>query len=148
MKNQNYLLALAVGAVAYFAYMNVQKKKKATQGGGSDSTDADKQNLPTGETWTSLAKKNNEVFEKVRALQSGLNIVLTQMELEILKVDGYLGDKTQKAIHRVFGDYMGTLKVGDVGTLGWYLKQLADKKALKKDDARFLNNAWFANLWK
>jgi hypothetical protein len=152
MKNQNYLLVLAVGAIAYFAYMEVQKKKKQGESGdgsgGGDTTDANKITLPSGSTWSSLAKSNSEILQKVKALQSGLNIVLTQMGKKILVEDGLLGALTQKAIFDVFGDHMGSLKVGDMMTLNWYLKQLADKKALKKEDVRFLSNQWFINLWK
>lgn len=145
MKNQNLLIALGVGAIAYFAYMEMQKKKKQQ---GGDDTKSEDPKLPTGKTWIDLAKENPEIKKKVEALQVGLNVVLTQLGQPNLKVDGYLGDKTQEAITRVFGDHYGVLKAGDIKTLDFFLRQQASIGAQKKNDARFLSNKWFENLWK
>jgi len=144
MKNQNLLIALGIGAVAYFAYQNMQKKKKQQTEGG-ENTDP---KLLQQKTWIDLAKENPEIKEKVTALQVGLNVVLTQLGKPNIKVDGWLGNETQQAITDVFGDHYGTLKVGDIKTLDWFLKQQASINAQRKDDVRFLSNKWFENLWK
>jgi hypothetical protein len=143
MKNQNLLIALGIGAIAYFAYQSVQKKKKKQLEGG-DSEGAN----TTGKTWIQLANENPEIKEKVRALQVGLNVVLTQLGKPNIGVDGDLGTETQKAIKDVFGDHYGTLKAGDVKTLDWFLGVQASINAQKKNDTRFLSNKWFQELWK
>ena len=145
MKNQNLLIALGIGAIAYFAYMEMQKKKKQQSGDESEGQDPQ---LPKEKTWIQLARENPEIKKKVEALQVGLNVVLTQFGEPNIKVDGELGDKTQAAITRVFGDHYGTLKAGDVKTLDWFLITQARSNAQRKDDVRFLSNQWFANLWK
>jgi len=146
MKNQNLLIALGIGAIAYFAYQSVQKKKKQQLEGG-DSQGASPA-LPTGKTWIQLANENPEIKEKVKALQVGLNVVLTQLGKPNLKVDGLLGSQTQQAIKDVFGDHYGVLKAGDIQTLDWFLRLQASINAQKKDDSRFLSNKWFQDLWK
>ena len=146
MKNQNLLIALGIGAIAYFAYQSMQKKKKQ-QLEGDDSQGASPA-LPTGKTWIQLANENPEIKQKVRALQVGLNVVLTQLGKPNIAVDGDLGTETQKAINDVFGDHYGTLKAGDVKTLDWFLGVQASINAQKKDDSRFLSNKWFQDLWK
>jgi hypothetical protein len=144
MKNQNLLIALGIGAIAYFAYM--QKKKKQQSGDESEGQDSQ---LPKEKTWIQLARENPEIKKKVEALQVGLNVVLTQLGEPNIKVDGLLGSETQAAIIRVFGDHYGeVLKAGDVKTLDYFLITQARINAQKKDDVRFLSNAWFQNLWK
>jgi hypothetical protein len=146
MKNQNLLIALGIGAIAYFAYQSMQKKKKKQlEGGDSEGTNTA---LPTGKTWIQLAKENPEIEQKVRALQVGLNVVLTQLGKPNIGVDGDLGTETQQAIMDVFGDHYGTLKAGDIATLDWFLRLQASINAQKKDDSRFLSNKWFQDLWK
>jgi hypothetical protein len=149
MKNQNLLIALGIGAIAYFAYMEMQKKKKQQSGDESEGQDPKLSKEKTNsQKWIELCRQNPEIFKKVEALQVGLNVVLTQFGEPNIKVDGELGDKTQAAITRVFGDHYGTLKAGDVKTLDWFLTMQARSNAQRKDDVRFLSNEWFANLWK
>ena len=146
MKNQNLLIALGIGAIAYFAYMEMQKKKKQQSGDESEGQDPQ---LPKEKTWIQLARENPEIKKKVEALQVGLNVVLTQLGEPNIKVDGLLGSETQAAIIRVFGDHYGeVLKAGDVKTLDYFLITQARINAQRKDDVRFLSNAWFQNLWK
>ena len=142
MKNQNLLIALGIGAIAYFAYMEMQKKKKQQSG---DESEGQEPQLPT---WIQLAREKPEIKKKVEALQVGLNVVLTQLGEPNIKVDGELGTNTQKAITRVFGDHYGVLKAGDIKTLDYFLRTQASINAQRKDDVRFLSNEWFQNLWK
>jgi hypothetical protein len=154
MKNQNLLIALGIGAIAYFAYMEMQKKKNQQSGDESEGDESKGQDPKlsnqslNSQKWIELCRQNPEIFKKVQALQVGLNVVLTQLGDPNIKVDGELGDKTQAAITRVFGDHYGVLKAGDVKTLDYFLITQARINAQKKDDVRFLSNDWFANLWK
>lgn len=154
MKTQDLLIIAGVGVVGYLIYTQMKKKQGESQG-SSDSSDSSTDSSSTtnstnaqGLTWIDLAKKDKNVFNKVKALQSGLNIILTQMGKKAIAEDGYLGTQTQKAIQDVFGNHYGELKAGDIMTLDFFNKQLAQKNALKKNDSRFLSNAWWGELWK
>lgn len=99
-ENQKYLLLLLLLGGGYVAYKFYSKKPKD----GENKDDAGAKLPAAAFDPIALAKSDPEFKEYVMHMQQLLNIVLPQLGLPTIVVDGFIGVNTNKAIRDVFGD--------------------------------------------
>jgi len=108
--NQKYLILLLLLGGGYFVYKKFSgkpedKKKIDTPSGGDPSTGGTGTgNAPSTFDPIAAAKVDPEFKEYAMHLQQVLNIILIQMGKSPIKVDGFIGTETYRAIKDVMGD--------------------------------------------
>lgn len=102
-ENQKYLLLLLLLGGGYVAYKIYSKKPKEDEKKDDVPTPTPTPTPKPAFDPIALAKSDPEFKEYVNHMQQLLNIVLPQLGKPTIKVDGWLGDDTNKAIYDVFG---------------------------------------------
>jgi hypothetical protein len=107
--NQKYLILLLLLGGGYFVYKKFsgkpdEKSSAPTGGGDSSAGGTGTGNAPSTFNPITEAKTDPEYKEYAMHLQQVLNIILGQMGKSPIKVDGFIGTETYRAIKDVMGE--------------------------------------------
>lgn len=136
-KKTKIALSVIGGGLAVIAIILIIKQKqdddikKELQGAGNTEEDILDKDLPSYDKYfvdtfnpIELAKTNAALKEQVKTLQTRLNAVMKEKKIDLpqLKVDGFFGRRTMRAVVYVLGDRLLPLKSEE--QIGYFITQL------------------------